>query len=197
MAGTVRYTVQTGSQAALSGDRMHDGFLSINFLQWSADVRRKLRESMDNGRMDSATQEKLLILMREGRSRAESTDWFRVALGLVYLAGLMTKEEIDFKAVDREFNRFVYHALGKGHTITSVLQFMSGARVMPTVQSERFLDAFQRHCPGVPLVSVPFLLELNLGVAKNISGLEPEGVLADWIARKKLEQGEAQQGQAQ
>ncbi|WP_306391772.1 hypothetical protein [Telluria beijingensis] len=144
--------------------------------------------------MDSVTQEKLLILMREGRSRAESTDWFRVALGLVYLAGLMTKETIDFKAVDREFNRFIYHTLGKGHTITSVLQFMSGARVMPTVESERFLDAFKRHCPGVPLVSVPFLLELNLGVAKNISGLEPEGPLVDWIARRKLEPGEEPEG---
>jgi len=138
--------------------------------------------------MDAATQEKLLILMREGRSRTESTDWFRVALGLVYLAGLMTKETIDFKAVDREFNRFIYHTLGKGHAITSVLQFMSGEKVMPTVESERFLDAFRRHCPGVPLVSVPFLLELNLGVAKNISGVEPAGPLAEWIARKK-EQG--------
>lgn len=156
-------------------------------------MRRKLEQSVDNGRMDSVTQEKLLILMREGRSRAESTDWFRVALGLVYLAGLMTKEAIDFKTVDREFNRFIYHTLGKGHTITSVLQFMSGAKVMPTVESARFLDAFKRHCPGVPLVSVPFLLELNLGVAKNISGLEPEGPLAAWIARKKHEQGEEQE----
>ena len=143
--------------------------------------------------MDPVTQEKLLILMREARSRAESTDWFRVALGLVYLAGLMTKETIDFKTVDREFNHFIYHTLGKGHTITSVLQFMSGAKVMPTVESERFLDAFKRHCPGVPLVSVPFLLELNLGVAKNISGLEPEGPLAEWIARKKKEQGQKQE----
>lgn len=156
-------------------------------------VRPKRGQSMDNGHMDSVTQEKLLILMREGRSRAESTDWFRVALGLVYLAGLMTKETIDFKTVDREFNRFIYHTLGKGHAITSVLQFMSGEKVMPTVESERFLDAFRRHCPGVPLVSVPFLLELNLGVAKNISGLEPEGKLAEWIARKKKEQGEEAQ----
>ncbi len=100
--------------------------------------------------MDAATQDKLLTLMREGRSRAESTDWFRVGLGLVYLAGLMTKDEIDFKAVDREFNRFIYHTLGNGHTITSVLQFMSGEKVMPTVDSSRFLDAFARHCPGVP-----------------------------------------------
>jgi hypothetical protein len=143
--------------------------------------------------MDSATQDKLLILMREGRSRIESTDWFRVALGLVYLAGLMTKEAIDFKTVDREFNRFIYHTLGKGHTITSVLQFMSGEKVMPTVESERFRDAFRRHCPGVPLVSIPFLLELNLGVAKNISGIETEGKLADWIARMKARQEDGQE----
>jgi len=135
--------------------------------------------------MDAATQDKLLILMREGRSRTESTDWFRVGLGLVYLAGLMTKEEIDFKSVDREFNRFIYHTLGRGHTITSVLQFMSGEKVMPTVESSRFLAAFSQYCPGVPLVSVPYLLELNLGVAKNISGIDPEGPLVEWIARTK------------
>ena len=141
--------------------------------------------------MNKAIQDKLLALMREGRDRTESTDWFRVALGLFYLAALMTEEAIDFKKVDREFNRFIYHTLGKGHTITSVLQFMSGARVMPTVESARFLDAFGRHCPEVPLASIPFLLELNLGVAKNISGLDAGGPLADWIASRKS-QGQAQ-----
>ena len=135
--------------------------------------------------MNPATQDKLLLLMREGRSRAESTDWFRVALGLVYLANLMTEEAIDFKQVDRAYNRFIYHTLGPGHTITSVLQFMSGARVVPTVECERFMDAFRRQFPDVPLASIPFLLELNLGVAKNISGIEPEGPVADWIARSK------------
>jgi hypothetical protein len=140
---------------------------------------------MDNGRMNKVIQDKLLALMREGRNRLESTDWFRVGLGLFYLAGLMTKETIDFKKVDREFNRFIYHTLGKGHSIASVLQFMSGEKVMPTVSSERFMDAFRRHCPEVPPESIPFLLELNLGVAKNISGLDPAGPLAEWIARQK------------
>ena len=144
---------------------------------------------MDNGRMNKAIQDKLLALMREGRDRAESTDWFRVGLGLYYLAALMTEETIDFKKVDREFNRFIYHTLGKGHTITSVLQYMSGVKVMPTVESERFMDAFRRHCPEIPIASIPFLLELNLGVAKNISGLEAAGPLADWIARRKAEAG--------
>lgn len=135
--------------------------------------------------MNTATQDRLLTLMREGRNRIEATDWFRVALGLHYLAGLMTQETIDFKKVDREFNRFIYHTLGKGHSIASVLQYMSGEKVMPTVESERFMDAFRRHCPDVPLDTIPFLLELNLGVAKNISGLDPSGPLADWIARQK------------
>ena len=98
--------------------------------------------------MDAATQDKLLVLMREGRSRAESTDWFRVGLGLVYLAGLMTKDEIDFKTVDREFNRFIYHTLGKGHTITSVLQFMSGEKVMPTVTQAVFWTRFPATVPA-------------------------------------------------
>jgi len=144
---------------------------------------------MDNGRMNEALQDKLLLLMREAHSRAEATDWFRVGLGLVYLAGLMTKETIDFKKVDRAFNRFIYHTLGKGHSIASVLQFMSGEKVMPTVQSARFQEAFGRHCPEVPAESIPFLLELNLGVAKNISGLDPSGPLADWVAQRKAAQG--------
>jgi len=135
--------------------------------------------------MNMLIQDKLLALMREGRDRAESTDWFRVGLGLYYLAALMTEETIDFKKVDREFNRFIYHTLGKGHTITSVLQYMSGEKVMRAVESERFMDAFRRHCPDVPPASIPFLLELNLGVAKNISGLDASGPLADWIARRK------------
>lgn len=141
--------------------------------------------------MNTAIQPRLLELMREARSRIEATDWFRVALGLHYLAGLMTKETIDFKQVDREYNRFIYHTLGKGHSIASVLQFMSGEKVMPVVESTRFMDAFRRHCPEVPPESVPFLLELNLGVAKNISGIDPAGPLADWIAREKAarEQG--------
>jgi hypothetical protein len=125
--------------------------------------------------------------MREGRTRVEAGDWFRVALGLHYLAGLMTKEAIDFKQVDREFNRFIYHALGKGHSITSVLQYMSGEKVMPVIESARFMAAFGQYCPEVPPESIPFLLSLNLGVAKNISGIDVAGPLHDWIERRKAE----------
>ena len=135
--------------------------------------------------MNKLIQDKLHALMREGHDRLEATDWFRVGLGLVYLAGLMTQETIDFKKVDREFNRFIYHTLGKGHSIASVLQYMSGEKVMPTVDSGRFMEAFRRHFPEIPGESIPFLLDLNLGVAKNISGLEATGPLADWIAHSK------------
>jgi hypothetical protein len=141
--------------------------------------------------MDTAIKENVLAVMRGGRSAAESTDWFRVALGLYYLAGLMTPETIDFKQVDREFNRFIYHALGKGHSITSVLQFLSGAQVVPVVASARFLAAFGAHCREVPVDTIPFLLSLNLGVAKNISGIDIAGPLLDWIERQKPAEGNA------
>jgi hypothetical protein len=135
--------------------------------------------------MDTLIKDKILAVTRQGRSRAESTDWFRVAIGLYYLAGLMTTETIDFKTVDRDYNRFVYHTLGAGHTITSILQFMSGRRVLPIVQSERFMAAFAANCTEVPPESIPFLLELNLGVAKNISKLEVDGPLHDWLQAQK------------
>jgi hypothetical protein len=138
--------------------------------------------------MDTFIKDKVLAVTRQGRTRAESTDWFRVALGLYYLAGLMTKEAIDFKTVDRDFNRFIYHTIGAGHTITSILQFMSGQRVLPVVQSERFMAAFTHTCTEVPVESIPFLLELNLGVAKNISKLEVDGPLHDWLEARKLAQ---------
>jgi len=146
--------------------------------------------------MDTLIKDKILAVMRQGRTRAESTDWFRVAVGLYYLAGLMTKETIDFKTVDRDFNRFIYHTLGGGHTITSVLQFMSGKNVLPVVQSERFIAAFAAACTDVPPDSIPFLLELNLGVAKDISKLEVTGPVHDWLQAQKLAQKTREGGAA-
>ena len=135
--------------------------------------------------MDSVIQENLLALTRRGQSAAEAVDFFRVALGLVYLAGLMTPETIDFKKVDRVFNRFIYRAIGRGHSITSVLQFMSGEKVVAVVESKRFIAAFAELVPAVPVDTIPFLLSLNLGVAKNISKIDIGGPLLDWIERQK------------
>jgi hypothetical protein len=139
--------------------------------------------------MDNIIKDKILAVTRQGRTRLEATDWFRVATGLYYLAGLMTKEAIDFAQVDRDFNRFIYQSIGGGHTITSILQFMSGEKVLPTMQSARFMALFSETCTEVPPDSIPFLLELNLGVAKNISKLEVAGPVHEWLQRQKEQSG--------
>ncbi len=135
--------------------------------------------------MNQQIQENVLAVTRCGVSKSEATGFFRVALGLYYLAGLMTKDTLDFTAIDREYNRFIYHAIGKGHSITSVLQYMSGEKVVPVVESPRFLRAFAQHCSEVPVATIPFLLGLNLGVAKDISKIDVRGPVADYIERQR------------
>ncbi|MDC8759704.1 hypothetical protein OIK44_19145 [Janthinobacterium sp. hw3] len=135
--------------------------------------------------MDEAMRQKVTAVARAGMTSAEATGFFRVSLGLFYLAGLMTEEALDFKKIDAAYNRFIYHSLGGGHSITSVLQFMSGEKVLHVLDSERFLTALRAHCPEMPVDSIPFLLSLNLGVAKAISHQDPVGPVADWIARHK------------
>lgn len=136
--------------------------------------------------MNAALREKILAVMQSGTDREEATGFFRVALGLYYLAGLMTKDTLDFKLLDREFNRFIYHTIGKGHSITSVLQYMSGEKVVPVVESKRFLRAFGEYCGDVPVNTIPFLLGLNLSVAKDISKIDVRGPVADYIERQRL-----------
>jgi len=142
--------------------------------------------------MNPQIQEKVLAVTKCGVDREESTGFFRVSLGLYYLAGLMTKETLDFKAIDREYNRFIYRSLGGGHSITSILQYMSGEKVVKVVESKRFLRAFAEHCTEVPVETIPFLLGLNLGVAKDISKIDVRGPVVDWIERQRQmrEEGE-------
>ncbi|MYM70626.1 hypothetical protein GTP55_02525 [Duganella sp. FT109W] len=135
--------------------------------------------------MSPQLKEKILAVMQYGVDRDESTGFFRVALGLYYLAGLMTKETLDFAELDADFNRFIYHAIGRGHSITSVLQYMSGEKVVRVVESKRFLKAFAEHCDEVPVENIPFLLGLNLGVAKDISKIDVRGPVADYIERQR------------
>jgi hypothetical protein len=135
--------------------------------------------------MNLQIQENVLAVTRCGVSKSEATGFFRTALGLYYLAGLMTKDTLDFKRIDRDYNRFIYHAIGKGHSITSVLQYMSGEKVVPVVESPRFLRAFAEHCGDVPVDTIPFLLGLNLGVAKDISRIDVRGPVADYIERQR------------
>lgn len=145
-----------------------------------------------NAYLDTATCEKILAVTRSGVDRNEATGFFRVALGLHYLSGLMTKEKLDFAALDREYNRFIYHTIGKGHSITSILQYMSGEKVIRVVDSPRFLQAFGAHCDAVPVQNIPFLLGLNLGVAKDLSGIDVRGAVADWIEKQRMLREEAE-----
>ena len=103
--------------------------------------------------IDQAMQDKVLAVARAGMTSAEAIGFFRVSLGLYYLAGLMTEEALDFKLIDAKYNRFIYHSLGGGHSIASVLQFMSGEKVLRVLQSERFRAAFIEYCPDIPVDS--------------------------------------------
>lgn len=131
--------------------------------------------------MEKLLRDKILAITRRGTNRDIASDYFRVALGLMYLDGIMTDEEVDFKRLDRRLNRFIYHTLGKGHSITSILQFMSGRDVLPILTSETFVTAFSQYCNEVPLDKIPALLSVNLAVAKQISGLTLDGPVLEWI----------------
>ena len=77
--------------------------------------------------------------------------------------------------------------------VRSVLQFMSGEKVLRVLESPRFLAAFATHCPDVPIDSMFFLISLNLGVAKSLSGLDAVGPVVDWIEKEKARTGQASQ----
>jgi hypothetical protein len=126
-------------------------------------------------------QEKILAIARKGNTSLLAIAYFRVALGLYYLDGVMTEEILDFKTIDRNINKFIYRSIGKGHSITSILQFMSGKKVVPVLESADFLKAFAEHFDRIPVHSIPFLLSVNLNVAKKISGIAPDGPVKDWI----------------
>lgn len=131
--------------------------------------------------LDPAVREKILAIARRGNTSFEAVGYFRAALGLYYLDGVMTEETLDFKAIDRNINRFIYQSIGKGHSITSILQFMSGKKVVPVLESPQFLAALAEHMAEIPADKIPFLLSVNLTVAKKISGLPTDGPVKEWI----------------
>jgi hypothetical protein len=137
--------------------------------------------------IEHSMQEKVIAVGRCASNRPQAVDFFRVALGLVYLDSIMTEAKLDFKKIDRAYNRFIHQNIGPGHSITSILQYMSGAKVLPVLESATFMQAFGEHCTSVPLNKVPILLSVNLGVAKNISGIGSEGPVRDWISWRARE----------
>ena len=139
--------------------------------------------------LDRNLQSRVMAVARCASNRPQAVNYFRVALGLVYLDSIMTERKLDFKKIDRDYNQFIYRSIGGGHSITSILQYMSGARVLPVLESEPFLQAFAQHCAEVPLDKVPILLSVNLGVAKDISGLSCEGPVRDWLSWRAREGG--------
>ena len=66
--------------------------------------------------IDQAMQDKVLAVARAGMTSAEAIGFFRVSLGLYYLAGLMTEETLDFKQIDAKYNRFIYHSIAVSYT---------------------------------------------------------------------------------
>lgn len=132
-------------------------------------------------------QEQVINIAKCGKNRPQAVDFFRVALGLVYLDSIMTERKLDFKKIDRAYNRFIYHQIGAGHSITSILQYMSGAKVLAVLESPLFAQSFSAHCSDIPPDKVPLLLSVNLGVAKDISGLSVDGPVRDWISWRARE----------
>ena len=133
--------------------------------------------------LDDFTRNKILAVTMYGNNRAQSIAYFRVCVGLYYLSRIMVEEELNFKRIDREFNVFIYRTIGKGHSITSVLQYLSSKKVLTVLDSEAFISSLFIYFSDVPLKNIPLLLSINLSVSKKISGLATTGPVFDWIRR--------------
>lgn len=130
--------------------------------------------------LDDYAQQRILAIARIANNSKQALGYFRLAVGLFYLSQIMVDREIDFDSLHRQYNQFINTHIGAGHSITSVLQFMSGERVMAVVHSERFMNAFMDHF-GIPFHHIPLMLLVNLEVSKNISKISVEGPLHRWI----------------
>ena len=135
--------------------------------------------------LDDVVKEKILSVTLFGNSRAQSIAYFRVCIGLFYLSKIMVEEKLDFKKIDREFNVFIYRTIGKGHSITSVLQYMSSEKVLLVLNSESFISTFFIYFSDIPIKNIPILLSINLSVSKKISGITQHGAVMEWILQQQ------------
>lgn len=131
--------------------------------------------------LDDAVREKILAVMMYGNNKAQSIGFFRVTVGLYYLSRIMVEDELDFKSIDKNFNRFIFQTIGRGHSITSILQYLSSKKVLWVLNSRSFLPTFLNYFSDIPFSRVIFLLTVNLSVAKKISKLPTEGPLQEWL----------------
>ena len=134
--------------------------------------------------LDETAQQRILAVAKNGNNSKQATGYFRLAVGLFYLSEIMVDKEIDFDALHKQYNRFIGEQIGVGHSITSVLQFMSGEKVMAVVHSERFMNAFMDNF-GVPFHHIPLMLLVNLEVSKKISKVAIDGPLHRWILEQQ------------
>jgi hypothetical protein len=134
--------------------------------------------------LDDYSKQRVLNIAKMSNNSKQALGYFRLALGLFYLSEIMVDREIDFNALHKHYNRFISESIGAGHSITSVLQFMSGEKVMPIVHSERFMNAFMDHF-GIPFQNITLMLLINLEVSKKISKIDIEGPLHRWILEQK------------
>lgn len=131
--------------------------------------------------LDKTVKDKILTVMMYGNNKAQSIGFFRVATGLYYLSKIMVEDKLDFKAIDAEFNSFIFDTIGRGHSITSVLQYMSSKKVLWVLDSKSFISTFLNYFSDIPFKKILLFLSINLSVSKKISGLGPEGPVHDWI----------------
>ena len=145
--------------------------------------------------LDDTAQQRVLTVARTGNNSKQALGYFRLAVGLFYLSEIMVDREIDFDTLHKQYNRFIGENIGVGHSITSVLQFMSGEKVMAIVHSERFMHAFMDNF-GVPFHHIPLMLLVNLEVSKNISKVPMQGPLHRWILEQQERIAQPQMGLA-
>ena len=134
--------------------------------------------------LDDYAQQRILTIAKTANNSSQALGYFRLAVGLFYLSEIMVDREIDFDSLHRQYNRFISDTIGTGHSITSVLQFMSGEKIMAIIHSERFMNAFMDHF-GIPFHHIPLMLLVNLEVSKKISQIGIDGPLHRWIMEQQ------------
>lgn len=134
--------------------------------------------------LDAIAQQHILTIAKSGNNSKQALGYFRLAIGLFYLSEIMVDKAIDFDTLHGQYNRFIRQSIGAGHSITSVLQFMSGEKVMAVIHSDHFMHVFMDHF-GIPFHHIPLMLLVNLEVSKTISKIRIDGPLHRWILQQQ------------
>ena len=142
--------------------------------------------------LDDSAKEKLLAVMMYGNNREQAVGFFRTAIGLYYLSKIMVEDELDFKAIDKAFNRFIFDTIGRGHSITSTLQFLGSRKVLWVLESKSFIPTFLNYFSDIPFSKMQILLSVNLSVSKKISSIPVDGPLKEWLLKQNTVDQQAQ-----